>query len=117
MTGPMPRTPDFLHRHADISNRVRNLETGVHPTTSDNNYFDELGPVNLDIRTASAWNPELTPRWQRRAGTIMLSGSLRSGSAPSGEDHFATVPKERGRAPSSSCRFPSTRRRTVRGCG
>ena len=35
------RTIDYLKSHDSLGRRVRNLETGVHPTTADTTYWDD----------------------------------------------------------------------------
>lgn len=94
----MARTPDFLYRHANLTRRIRDLETGVHPTTSDNAYFDEIDPTPIEVNDGSVWevsdNPVFyaAPYWQRRAGTIMLSGVIIAESDTSGESVVGTLP-------------------------
>ena len=92
----MPRTPDFLHRHANVFRRVRNLETGVHPTNGELSYYDTYAPTGFAIRAASHWraNPTNAPRWQRRTGLVLLSGGVYSdtGATILDDEWIATLP-------------------------
>jgi hypothetical protein len=99
----LARGPDYLKLHANVRNRVRNLETGVHPTGAELRYYDTIPPTNIGIRSDSAWHVyesgvlSYQPRWQRRVGIVMLSGAVALdnglGGAPS-EDFLATLPPE-----------------------
>lgn len=100
----MPRTAktlDFLDLHSNIHRRVRNLETGVHPTALETGYADTVPPQ--PIAYTGAWEPlgalaaqQVYPYWQRRFGVVTLLG----GFEPAGldwtgiaaEEPFATLP-------------------------
>lgn len=99
----LTRGPDYLRLHANVAQRVRNLETGVHPTGSELRYYDTIGPTNIGIRSDSNWHVyesgvlTMQPRWQRRVGIVMLSGAVELDSGLSGapsEDLLATLPPE-----------------------
>jgi hypothetical protein len=99
----LARGPDYLKLHANVANRVRNLETGVHPTGSGLSYYDTIPPTTFSIRGGSSWHAhtvfpnDFPPRWQRRTGIVMLSGAVEldsgAGTVPA-EDQIATLPAE-----------------------
>jgi len=78
----MVRNPDYLKRHLDVRDRVRNLETGVHFLGSELRYYDTIPPTEIEIIGDSDWhsmnafNNFYPARWQRRTGLIMLSGAV-----------------------------------------
>lgn len=96
------RGPDYLRHHVNVRQRVRNLETGVHPTGSRVNYYDTYGPTNISIDSGSAYHSytsgiiEAPPRWQRRTGIVMLSGALEidSGASVPTDEKVASLPPE-----------------------
>lgn len=99
----LTRGPDYLRLHANVRQRVRRLETGVHPTGGELRYYDTIEPTDISIRSDSNWHRYESgvriyqPRWQRRTGIVMLSGAIEldSGlsSAPD-DDLLATLPPE-----------------------
>lgn len=80
------RNPDFIQRHARLDRRIRDLETGVHPVSADNDFAGDW-PLTL-IEPAEPGGPvqghwpggadylDNRPRWRKRAGIAMLSGTL-----------------------------------------
>ena len=74
------RRVDFLHLHANVSRRVRNLETGVHPTSSDPAYADVIPPTDITITNPNlntymaGTGAALSPQWQRRFGVVTMLG-------------------------------------------
>ena len=98
----LARGPDYLRLHANVRNRVRNLETGVHPTGSHTDYYDTYPPTNFSVPSGSAWHSyssgvtDYPPRWQRRTGLVMLSGAveLDSGASVPASDQIGTLPPE-----------------------
>lgn len=71
------RTPDYLHSHVNVDMRLRNLETGVHPTTADMGYWDNYGPQTIpDSSTLLSPVAGAAPKWSRRTGSVYLAGQL-----------------------------------------
>jgi len=76
-----PRAADYLFLHANVSRRVSNLETGVHPTRSEFGYGDSYGPTLVDVTSAilvplMQGVTDAKLRWQRRMGITQLVGGL-----------------------------------------
>lgn len=99
----LSRTPDFLHRHANLGRRVRNLETGVHPTTADVDFFDSTEwaavPLEPGFTIATSGINTAPLQWRKRVGIVTLAGGVtRSGGIdslwPVGDSHVATLPPE-----------------------
>ena len=85
-----------------MQNRVRNLETGVHPTGSRTDYYDTYPPTGFGVLSSSDWHAyssgvtSYQPAWQRRTGLVMLSGAveLDNGKSVPASDQIATLPRE-----------------------
>jgi hypothetical protein len=94
----MTRNPDYLKRHLSVKDRVRNLETGVHPTRSDLNYYDSYGLTSLVFPSSSQWmNSDNGAAWQRRVGIVTLSGRATSkviGTSLNNDQVAAVLPPE-----------------------
>jgi hypothetical protein len=98
----MVRNPDYLKRHLDVRDRVRNLETGVHFLGGELRYYDTISPTDIEILAAADWhsmdafNNFYPARWQRRTGLIMLSGAvvLEAGKTVPEQQKIATLPPE-----------------------
>ena len=74
----MTRSPDFLRITASTTRRVRNLETGVHPTGTELRYYDSFGPTAVVIT-----NPRFQHMaggqgwvWLRRIGIVAMGGAI-----------------------------------------
>jgi hypothetical protein len=87
------RTPDFLYHHITLEHRVTNLETGVHPTTADVDYFDSNVWTLMDIHKTGAaptWDyqrdglVDKLPYWRKRVGIISLRGGIMAPGGTSG---------------------------------
>lgn len=74
------RTADYLTNHIGMENRVSNLETGVHPTTSDVDYFDSTVWTMINRSSGfSYWVTGLVqrdPYWRKRVGIVSLRGGV-----------------------------------------
>jgi len=98
----MVRNPDYLKRHLDVRDRVRNLETGVHFMGGELRYYDTIAPTEIDILSEADWesldafNNFYPARWQRRTGLVMLSGgvALETGATVPQEQTIAILPVE-----------------------
>jgi hypothetical protein len=99
----MIRNPDYLKRHLDVRDRVRNLETGVHFLGSELRYYDTIFPTNINLLASASWKLyesgvfSWPPKWQRRTGLVILSGAvqLKVGvSNPPADQQIATLPVE-----------------------
>src|SRR5688500_1941940 len=98
-----PRPPrDFLGSHDNLIRRVRNLETGVHPTQAagpdfvasvDKTAMDwEEGP---ELAPLTSGNLAWTPWYAKRAGNVMFGGIIRATyvyELPEGGEVYATLP-------------------------
>jgi len=97
--GGLNRNFDYLHMHDNVRRRVRNLETGVHPTGSHLRYYDSFGPTNIDLSSAASPIFQIFTywRWQRRVGIVTMSGGFakKSGGAAWTDDvKIGTLPAE-----------------------
>jgi hypothetical protein len=76
----MSRTPDFLRRHVGLGRRVRNLETGVHPTTSDTEWFDSTlwtqVPLAPGFMNGHQGINEFPFQYRKRVGVVMFRGGV-----------------------------------------
>jgi hypothetical protein len=98
----MVRNPDYLKRHLDVRDRVRNLETGVHFMGGELRYYDTISPTDINIIDSANWhsmdafNNFYPARWQRRTGLIMLSGAvvLETDKTVPEQQTIATLPFE-----------------------
>lgn len=78
----MARNPDYLVRRINVEDRVRNLETGVHPTASDLNFFDTIDFTLLPVVGGAGWEyyspgvSNFPVGYQKRVGTVAMSGQL-----------------------------------------
>jgi hypothetical protein len=88
------RTVDYLKSHDSLGRRVRNLETGVHPTTADIRYWDdtnwELLTLTEDFDHAREGLIDLPLMWRRRLGIVHLRG----GVEPAESGTWASIPAE-----------------------
>jgi len=93
----LTRSPDYLRITASTARRVRNLETGVHPTSSGLNYYDTFGPIQFDfVDGAEFTSPSLAERagWQRRMGIVQTFGMLRGTWGPDASEYVSKLPPE-----------------------
>jgi hypothetical protein len=91
----MPRGADFLHLHHNVSRRVSNLETGVHPTGTELNFWDSYGPYQWTLREGWGHGFNAPVHWQRRAGLVMLTGAIApqgGWAAKADPSHVTTLP-------------------------
>jgi hypothetical protein len=79
----LSRTPDFLRAHRDVGRRVRNLETGVHTTTANVDYFDSVIWTSLTILPSSGYSAQRDgliadnpPMWRKRVGIVSMRGGV-----------------------------------------
>src|SRR4051794_27860497 len=76
----LPRSPDFLRVTASNARRLRNLETGVHPTGVNLEYYDSYPEAVIPLRSGWMRYEEgtafATPFWQRRVGIVSLFGGV-----------------------------------------
>jgi hypothetical protein len=91
------RTPDYLRNHITLEHRVTNLETGVHPTTADVDYFDstpwtEIIVTNSNLTYATTGLIQERPYWRKRVGMIALRGAIEPKGGIGG--HWPTSPPE-----------------------
>lgn len=76
-----PRNFDYLERTVNIDNRVRNLETGVHPTSSPLLYYDTTNATEMVV-VHPLWEAGVegliryAPTFQRRVGIVQLGGEI-----------------------------------------
>jgi len=95
----LARNSDYLKITASTARRVRNLETGVHPTGSELRYYDSFGPTAVVI-TNSKFEPMTAGWvWLRRIGIVAMGGAIqRSGSQTladfDAEEVLARLPPE-----------------------
>jgi len=100
----MTRSPDYLRITASTARRVRNLETGVHPTSSGLNYYDTFGPAPFPNSEDPVWSLtsiQTGPGWQRRMGIVQTFGFLAGQWNASDDEHFICrlPPEARPRVP------------------
>jgi hypothetical protein len=88
------RTVDYLKSHDNLGRRVRNLETGVHPTTADITYWDDTSWALLELTDdfdhAREGLIDLPLMWRRRLGIVHLRG----GVEPATDAVWADIPAE-----------------------
>lgn len=109
----LTRNPDFLKITASTTKRVRNLETGVHPTSSELNYYDTYYPRAIDMEGPFAILPAgaglHTPKWQRRVGVVTLMGAFYGSpnwGAVGATEKFGELPAEARPNAELFLRFP-----------
>lgn len=75
------RGVDYLYLHANVSQRVSNLETGVHPTRSEYGDTDSLGPTQVTITGPFLNFGTVTYKlsWTRKIGIVQLAGAVECG--------------------------------------
>jgi hypothetical protein len=77
----LPRNADYLYLYQNVSRRVSNLETGVHPVRSESGYGDTYNPTLVTV-TSSLLVPafqgvtDLRWRWQRAMGIVSMVGAV-----------------------------------------
>ena len=77
------RGADYLYLHANVSRRISNLETGVHPVRSEGGETDSYGPETIPITgpfldPAASGATDLALRWMRRMGIAQLIGGVQA---------------------------------------
>ncbi len=101
---PVGRKRDQIDLFDNVTRRVRNLETGVHPVGSDLQYYDTIDPTLIDfdnakIETSPSGTTDTRPRWLRRVGITQLIGEFRMHSGYTTDDldpeeTLATLPPQ-----------------------
>lgn len=93
-----PKTVDYLDSHVNVNDRLRALETGVHPVNHGLNYFDSWPRTEMTLVSGSGFNfpSSAAPRaaWQRRTGNVYFMGAVSANFATMSSDGviFATIP-------------------------
>jgi hypothetical protein len=97
----MPATvrPDFVRSHDDVLRRVRNLETGVHPSGVDVTIYADVARTVLTDES-SLFSPttsgalSLGPYYQKRAGSVSIAGQVTGTirDIPAGGEKYGTLP-------------------------
>ena len=73
--GRFSRTPDYIASHQNLVRRVSNLETGVHPTRANIEYWDSKELTSFPLSVSQ--NMEIIDAsWQRRAGIVFFYGQV-----------------------------------------
>lgn len=68
----------------NLERRVRNMETGVHPTGSQFEYYDTVLPTLVVIPDNPYWEGlaqgvhPMPPQWQKRVGQVSLIGGYKT---------------------------------------
>lgn len=93
-----PRALDFVDQQIDLRERVRNLETGVHPVRALANFYAStpLATIPRDTLANSgilSSSDGGTARWMKRSGYILLVGGLQlDGPTASGGTRWGFMP-------------------------
>lgn len=98
-----PRNPDYLRVHGNLGYRLRNLETGVHPTGGELSYYDTYEPTVVQVDNASHWKQSTESssmwKWQRRVGQVSMMGYIQNKNGVTyadfpDEEVVGTLPRE-----------------------
>lgn len=74
------RNHDYIQRNINVEHRVRDLETGVHPTNSDVDFFDSTDWMAADIEPGfQPWISGIDTfglTFRKRVGIVTLAGGV-----------------------------------------